>query len=97
VGGTANTSAPGSLVAVDAPNVIIETVKMAEDGKGLIVRLFENERSRSRIKVSTGFTLAAAYNCNLLEENERELPVEGNIVQLDITPYQIQTLRLVAN
>jgi alpha-mannosidase len=96
-GGAVKTFAPSSLVAVDVPNVIIETVKMAEDGNGLIVRLFENERSRSRVKITLGFTLVGAYSCNLLEENERELPIDGNVVQLDITPYQIQTLRLIVN
>ena len=88
-------SAPGSLVAVDAPNVIIETVKMAEDGNGLILRLFENERSRSKVRITAGFTLSRAYLCNLLEEDEEELPLDGNTVQLVVTPYQIQTLRLV--
>ena len=62
-----------------------------------VVRLFENERSRCNAKITRGFTLAAAYICNLLEENGRELPIDGSVVQLEITPYQIQTLRLVAN
>lgn len=88
-------SLPSSLVSVDAPNVVIETVKMAEDGSGLIVRLFENERSRGKVRVKAGFPLSAAYLCNLLEENERELAVEGDSVQIELTPYQIQTLRLV--
>ncbi|MBC7814762.1 MAG: alpha-mannosidase [Burkholderiales bacterium] len=96
-GSASSASAPGSLVAVDTSNVIIETVKMAEDGGGLIVRLFENERSRGKVRITTGFNLTAAYICNLLEENERELLIDGNTIQIDITPYQIQTLRLVAN
>ena len=33
--------APLSLLAVDVPNLVIETVKAAEDGRGLIVRLYE--------------------------------------------------------
>ncbi len=86
---------PQSLVAVDAPNVIIETVKQAEDGRGLIVRLYENERSRGPVTLRVGFPLAGAYRCNLLEENEASLPVVGNTVPLMVRPYQIITLRLV--
>ena len=35
-----------SLVHVDAPQIIVETVKQAEDGDGLIVRLYEHERTQ---------------------------------------------------
>ena len=35
-----------SLVAVDQPALVIETIKKAQDGKGLIIRLYETRRSR---------------------------------------------------
>jgi alpha-mannosidase len=94
-GGMANARSLGSLVSVSAPYVIIETVKLAEDGNGLIVRLYENQRNRGRITVKAGFALAEAYQCNLLEERERALEIADNQIALDVTPYQIVTLRLV--
>jgi alpha-mannosidase len=84
-----------SFVSVNRGNVIIETVKQAEDGDGLIVRLYENERSRGKVILQTGFALKAAYICNLLEDNETELAVDNGAVTLDITPYQIITVRLI--
>jgi len=84
----------GSLLSVDSPNVIIETVKQAEDGQGLIVRLYENERCRGPVTVRAGFPLRAAHRCNLLEENVAELQPVDNRVTLDVVPYQIVTLRL---
>lgn len=84
-----------SLLAVDVPNVIIETVKQAEDGQGLIVRLYENERCRGPVTLRIGFPLAGTHRCNLLEENEASLPVAGNTMPLMLRPYQIITLRLV--
>lgn len=92
-GGRGSTSQ--SLVAVDVSNVIIETVKQAEDGQGLIVRLYENERSRGPLTLRAGFPLAGAYRCNLLEENEAPLLIVQNVVHLTVKPYQIMTLRLV--
>lgn len=83
------------LIAVDAANVVIETVKAAEDGQGIIVRLYENERKRGVATIKAGFNLKAAYHCNLLEENEDELLVQGSSVSLKVRPYQIATLRLV--
>ena len=35
-----------SVVSVSAPNVIIETMKHAEDGNGIIIRLYEIQRKR---------------------------------------------------
>jgi alpha-mannosidase len=83
------------LVKTDSLNVIIETVKRAEDGNGIIVRLYENERCRGVVTLQAGFELAEVYRCNLLEENQEQLEVSGNQVELDICPYQIMTLRLV--
>lgn len=84
-----------SLVSVDAPNVVIETLKQAEDGNGIIVRLYENHRYRGKATISTGFDLAEAYHCNLLEENETGLEITDNSVTLSLRPYQIATLRLI--
>ena len=53
-------------------------------------------RSRGRVRLSAGFDLEAAYICNLLEENQQALDVNGNTVKLDLSPYQILTLRLVS-
>jgi alpha-mannosidase len=88
---------PQSLVAVEVPNVVIETVKQAEDGEGLIVRLYENERSRGPVTLQVGFPLAGAYYCNLLEETDPLLSCNSrsNAVHLAVKPYQIVTLRLV--
>jgi alpha-mannosidase len=93
-GGASKTASLNSLVSVSAPNVVIETVKLAEDGNGLIVRLYEDQRNRGKVSVKAGFALAEAHHCNLLEANEAGLPVQDNQVQIDIKPYEIVTLRL---
>jgi alpha-mannosidase len=84
-----------SFVRVDQPNVIIETIKGAEDGRGLIVRLFESQRKRSRCVLSTGFQLAEAWKVNILEENQELLDTSEDYIQFDIKPYQILSFRLL--
>jgi len=88
-------AALGSLVSVSDPYVIIETVKRAEDGNGLIVRLYENQRNRGTVTLTTSFALSKVIHTNLLEEDGPELAFQGNQVSLDVTPYQIITLRLL--
>ena len=83
-----------SLISVSAPNVIIETVKRAEDGNGIIVRLYESQRKRGQVQVQLGFAVESAWETNLLEENESELSVEKDSIQLNLRPYQIMTLRI---
>lgn len=95
VNGASGSGSQGSLVSVDTPNVVIETVKQAEDGNGIIVRLYEDHRNRGKATLTAGFPVAEAYRVNLLEENEEAVAVSGNQIKLNVTPYQIISLRLV--
>jgi alpha-mannosidase len=84
-----------SFVRVDQPNVVIETIKQAEDGRGLIVRLYESQRRRGPFVLTAGFPLGAAWRTNLLEEDQEPLDTEGHSLRYHIRPYQILTLRLL--
>lgn len=84
-----------SLVSTNRPNLVIETIKRAEDGRGLIVRLYESQRMRGVAALRTAFGLAEAWRTNLLEQDEERLPCDNRQVTLSYRPYQIITLRLV--
>jgi len=86
---------PSSFVTVDCPNVVIETIKQAEDGRGLIVRVYESQRQRGECTLRAGFPLGEAWRSNILEEDQERLPVEGDIVRFLTKPFQIVTLRLL--
>lgn len=92
---TATAAEQQSLVTVEQPNIVIETVKQAEDGQGIIVRFYESQRRRGPITLTTGFPLQSAWHTNLLEHNESELTVHDQHVTLSVHPYEIVTLRLV--
>jgi alpha-mannosidase len=86
---------PVSLIQSDQPNIVIETIKQAEDAQGIVVRLYESQRKRGKVVLRTGFLVKDAWLTNLLEENQEEVPLaDGNTVILDYRPYQIITLRL---
>ncbi len=86
-----------SLVSVDRENVIIETIKRAENGDGVIIRLYEYQRKRGPFKLITSFPVRKAWLTNILEENQEEITVDGRNINLFIKPYQILTLRLLNN
>jgi alpha-mannosidase len=87
--------AAGPFISADRDNVVIETIKPAEDGRGVIVRLYESQRQRGPVTLRAAFPLAAAWQTNLLEEPQAELPVDGHTVQFTLRPFQIMTLRLL--
>ncbi|MEO0914612.1 MAG: glycoside hydrolase family 38 C-terminal domain-containing protein, partial [Pseudomonadota bacterium] len=47
--GSGSAGAPSPLVSCEDPRVVIETVKPAEDGKGVIIRLFEAHNTRGAL------------------------------------------------
>jgi alpha-mannosidase len=75
---------------------VIETVKQAEDGRGIIVRLYETQRKRGVATLVAAFPLVHAWRTNLLEENQYELEVSGKQVKVPVKPYQIVTVRLMS-
>ena len=91
---TGNT-ASRSLVRVDSPNVVIETVKRAEDDRGIIVRLYESRRSRGTVTLSTCFDIGEAWTTSLIEDDLERLKTDGNRLTFDIKPFRIITFRLV--
>ncbi len=88
-----------TLFQVDGTGVILETVKGAEDGRGIIVRLYEAVRHRGNTALRCGFRVAQVIETNLIEEDEREIPIDhattGDAIPLYFTPYQIRTLRII--
>ncbi|MGN0773078.1 MAG: alpha-mannosidase [Candidatus Ventricola sp.] len=84
-----------SLMQVDAPNVIIDTVKLAEDGSGdMIVRLYESKHAQTAATLTLGFPAAKAFACDMLETPQQELPVAGNAVALALRAFEIKTVRI---
>ncbi|MEV8411073.1 glycoside hydrolase family 38 C-terminal domain-containing protein, partial [Streptomyces niveus] len=84
-----------ALVEVDTTDVVVESVKLADDRSGdIVVRLYEACGGAVAARLSTGFPLAAVFDCDLLERPEREPAHASGEVDLSFRPFQIRTLRL---
>ena len=79
---------------MNSPNVVIETINQAEDGAGLIVRMYESQRCHRKVTLRAGFAMAGAWRTDLLENPQEELTIVENQVHFDLRPYQIVTLHL---
>jgi alpha-mannosidase len=81
------------LASCDADHVVLDTIKAAEDGDGLVVRLYEACGQRGAVRLSFAPRLANVWECNLVEEDERSLAIQDNSVAFQIKPYQIKSFR----
>ncbi|MDR2043983.1 MAG: alpha-mannosidase [Clostridium sp.] len=88
---------PSSLLSVDAPNVMIETVKRSEDGEGVVIRLYEyeNARTSARLTLELGQAVRKVYECNLMEEKEAETEHTDTGFEFVIKPFEVKTYLLV--
>jgi alpha-mannosidase len=84
-----------SLFSVDAPNVIIEAVKPAEDGSGdIIVRLYEGKRMKTRCALTTSLPVVQAQQTDMLENVQEGLLCEEGTIALELRAFEVKTVRL---
>ncbi len=85
-----------SFACVDKKNVMLETVKLAEDGSGIILRLYECENAATKAQVTLGTAsgFVSVEECNLLEEPVKKLEPAGNGFAITIKPYEIKTYKV---
>jgi hypothetical protein len=93
-GGSLPTSA--SFCEVDAANVMVLTLKRAEDGRGHILRLLETDGKETAVTVTLPFlAFRQVLETNLVEEDVHELPGGGPSVKVAMNPHTVTTLRLL--
>jgi alpha-mannosidase len=63
---------PVSFASCDAAHVQLDTIKTAEDGDGLILRVYETHNQRGPVTLSFARPILDAQPCNLLEEAEEQ-------------------------
>jgi alpha-mannosidase len=73
---------------------VVETIKPAEDGDGIIVRFYEASNTRGQAILTFARPLASAEETNMLEEKIRDLEVTETGLTIDERPFGITTIRV---
>jgi len=87
-----------SFISVDAKDVVLTGMKQAEDGKELIIRLFEVEGKETTVNIKMPVAISSARRLNLVEfplENVANPTVNGQSVQVKIRAHEIVTLGIM--
>lgn len=75
-------------------NVILQALKLAEDGNGVIARFYETEGRKVSVSWKGPLTPKTAAICNMVEQPSGPAAVKGGAVEFEIAPWQVVTIRL---
>jgi alpha-mannosidase len=81
-----------SFARCDDPNLVLDTVKRAERGDDLVLRLYEAHGARGTARVALRTPPRRARLANALEEAVGDVAVEGRELVLPYLPHQILTV-----
>ncbi len=83
-----------SYFSIEDSNLVIDTVKKADESNAVIMRLFECHGARGNAKLKTTLPFNHAHLCNLLEDEIKTINIVNNEIELPYTPFQIITVKL---
>jgi alpha-mannosidase len=81
----ANLAETTEFFSIDKENVIITTVKKAEEGDGIVARMYDAEGKESTVGLESFFELGNLQHTNIIEENPEAVD------KIEISPYGIET------
>jgi alpha-mannosidase len=88
------TAAVESFAAVDDPNVVLDTIKRAEDSDAIVLRLYEAHGGRGVARVRLASPFASARRTNALEDDGDALAVDGQTIVVPYRPHEIVTVKV---
>jgi alpha-mannosidase len=83
------------MLQVSSPNVVLSALMPAEDGNGLIARVYEAAgHAETNVRMQFAGGIRGASEVNLIEEQLQPVGVKGDSIQFDLRPFEIKTFRL---
>ncbi len=83
-----------SFVNTNSKNIVIDTVKKAEKSDDIIVRLYDAYDFNGDITLKFALPIKKAFLCDLLENEVSQLSINDNDIKLNVSNYEIVTLKL---
>ncbi|MCC5828867.1 MAG: alpha-mannosidase [Phycisphaeraceae bacterium] len=86
--------APVVWFEVNDENLLLDTVKKAEDDDGLVLRFFERHGGRGEARVRVNVPFHQAVFCNGLEDEGEPIPRDGDLLSIPYQPWKIISIKL---
>jgi alpha-mannosidase len=79
-----------SVVSTSDPGIVVDTVKIAEDGDGVVLRLYESLGRSTTTSVTTSLNHIGVHETDLLERRIGDLDLD----RVAFGPFEIKTIML---
>jgi alpha-mannosidase len=83
-----------SFYNIIGKNVKLEVIKKAEDGNGIIVRIYETAGTNTKITFQTAEKWNQLTETDMLENTIENICEKANEIELQFKPFEIRTFRL---
>jgi alpha-mannosidase len=83
-----------SFLELRPDNLILSALKKAEDSDEVILRFFETKGEKTAAEVKLFREIKKATIADLLEREERALKTDGNMLKMEVKPFEIVTVKL---
>ena len=83
-----------SFMKIEPDNLILEAVKREFDSEYLILRFYEIHGKNCMAFLTFSKDVESAYETDLLENDLREVKVQGKVLEVPVGAYEIKTLRV---
>ncbi|WP_299577992.1 glycosyl hydrolase-related protein [uncultured Sunxiuqinia sp.] len=92
----AGASLPESLsfFQINSENVLVSTVKKAEDSNDVVIRIAEMEGTDKTVDLESFKKISQAKTTNLIETEGERLPVQNNRLHLKLGHHAIETFKI---
>ena len=84
-----------SFLQISQENIMLDTVKLAEDGSGdMILRFYEAKKAATKADIYFRMRNVKAYVCDMMEQITEELLVVDGEITVPFRAFEIKTIRL---
>ncbi len=84
-----------SFFIMNDNNLVLDTIKKAEDSDALILRLYECHGARGVAKLKVNLPFSGAVFCNILEDEYKTVKMIGQDLLIPYEPFQIISIKLL--
>ncbi len=92
--GQGNRRREGWHLQLKPSSLILSALKRSEDESGIILRIYESEGRKIEGEIRFFKKLKEVHETDLLENEIRKLEYKGNCIRMEISPYEIKTLKI---
>ena len=90
----ANAKSTESFLSINKEHVLLSALKISDDGKSVVIRLYEDQNRRGEVNVHFGKTIKNAVECDPYENEIDSISFHDNVLTFSIKPFEVRTFKV---